>query len=185
MKPAWLNHHSNATRDLLPLPVLDVCARDASELLSEWRGIRDENWDVRTVHLADAWLEIVVCMLNSQVGAEANWWVPRSTQRVSLARLWEACFDVVFLDVAVPTSEELNGYLRACRIDYHGEIAVIAEELTWTRVAAALPPTESCAALQVETVCEGSALRYVENPASALEPNYESLPAPKHARVRM
>eukprot|EP00971_Amphidinium_carterae_P232556 4614965-Amphidinium_carterae.1 len=185
LKPAWLTHHVGATRDLLPLPILDVSESGISQRLSAWRGTRGEEWDACTVHLADAWLEVVVCVLNSQIRSEASWWHPKAAQRVALSKLWEQCFDFALLDVTVPSDGELQTYLKASRVDYQGEIAVMAEELTWTRVKAALPPAESCATLSVEDVCEGSALKYVECPESALLPHYETLPAPKPARVRL
>eukprot|EP00971_Amphidinium_carterae_P351971 6492369-Amphidinium_carterae.2 len=185
LKPAWLTHHADATKELLPLPCVDVSVSANSQRLSEWRGTRGNEWDARTVSLADAWLEVVIKVLNSQLRFEAGWWQPRATQRAALSKLWEQCFDFACMDVTEPNIGELQSYLKACRVDYHGEIAVIAEELTWTRVAAALPPAESCATLCVEDVCEGSALRYVECPDKALLPHYETLPAPKSARVRL
>eukprot|EP00971_Amphidinium_carterae_P044017 866021-Amphidinium_carterae.2 len=151
LEPAWLRHHT-ASRDLLPLP---VCAcnegRVVEGCLETWRGSR-EAWDEQTVRAADCWLEVIVMVLNMQVKATSVWWTPKQTQRVALRRLWDQCVDFVMLDVSETPWQELEPYLKACKIDYNGEIAVMAEELSWTRVQAALPPASICAVLHVEDI---------------------------------
>eukprot|EP00971_Amphidinium_carterae_P181214 3594834-Amphidinium_carterae.1 len=180
---AWLRHHTCATRDILPLPVLHVGSGDDEERLSEWRGERRGKWDRRATHLTDAWLEVVVLVLNSQVRASAGWWSPALAQKRALEKLWEQFLDFVSLQVPVPSECELVQFLRASKIDYHGELAVAAEELSWTRMCAALPPPESCGILHVEDICEGAALDYVSNPAKALISDFAAHAWPKPARV--
>eukprot|EP00971_Amphidinium_carterae_P038180 750349-Amphidinium_carterae.1 len=78
-----------------------------------------------------------------------------------------------FVNTCQSTDDEAPS-LKAYKIDYNGEIAVMAEDLSWTRVQAALPPRANCAALHVEQVCEGSALAYVQHPENALVEDMES-----------
>eukprot|EP00971_Amphidinium_carterae_P197169 3913492-Amphidinium_carterae.1 len=65
-RPAWLRHQTSASKDILPLPTLQVSETGVFEHLQLWRGERGREWDCTTTNLADQWLEVVVGALNSQ-----------------------------------------------------------------------------------------------------------------------
>eukprot|EP00971_Amphidinium_carterae_P333543 6468324-Amphidinium_carterae.1 len=100
---------------------------------------------------------LAVRTLNAQVKARAGWWTPRQVQATALERLWLSCYDFVAegIDVA---RQDWHAYLGHHRIDDHGEVAVLAQELNWERVEPALPPQDCCAVLEAEAICTGSAL---------------------------
>eukprot|EP00971_Amphidinium_carterae_P281422 5587301-Amphidinium_carterae.2 len=181
--PQWLTHHSGATRDLLPLPWLGVEARTAEHLIS-WRGERDENWGADLVLQADQWLGLVVRTLNAQVKATAAWWQPRAPQAEALRSLWLSGYDCLAAGLDI-SAEDWAAYLGHHRIDYHGEVALVAQPLTWERVEPALPPPSACAVLAAEDVCSGSALHYVLHPEQALCDRPELLLDRVSAKVRI
>eukprot|EP00971_Amphidinium_carterae_P115577 2289172-Amphidinium_carterae.2 len=164
--PQGLHHHTGATRELLPLPVVDA-GEPTLERLIEWRGDRDRHLPSCRVRLADSWLLLVVRTLNAQVKTTAGWWRPRAVQKEALLCLWEACYDFGAEEIEIP-DEDWRSYLAHHRVDYHGEVALVAQELSWERVEAALPPEDCCAILDAEQVCRGSALSYLQHPEEAL-----------------
>eukprot|EP00971_Amphidinium_carterae_P019548 384841-Amphidinium_carterae.2 len=164
--PQRLNHHTSATRELLPLPVLDWSDRSPERLLL-WRGERNEEWDEALVHHTDRWLGLVVRTLNVQVQIRSSWWHPRAPQSEALRLLWLSCYDFLADGLEV-SSEDWRAYLSHHKIDYNGEVAMVAQQLTWARVEPALPPPSNCAVLSAEQVCTGAALHYLERPEDAL-----------------
>jgi len=188
-----------AGKNLVPLPLYYLSAEDMDIALSSHpaaRKVSDFGKDRKRVkplysHIK-AWVFLIILAINymhtgtaytslSECSTEFS---PSEAQLESITRIHLAACDWLHLCPSRLPDIDWDKEMAGRRLHYDGEVVAKAEDLTWEKVEAGLPPIDLTAKVPAIALAEGDLLEILKDPEKVAKPRSQWPDKLRKAKVR-